>query len=284
MSAKNIYINLKRFDISPFHGGVNRIAPMQDWGATVMKQVCEITKLYENKELFFTMYLPEAHLIKANVVPHKKILLGCQSVYHKDSEKNGNFGAFTSYLSANAAVEMGCVSTIIGHYEERSGKADILKMANYHDSQVIDKILNEEVKCAIKAELQVLFCIGEKSEEQSCWQDILLNQIETGLNGVDKSKVSVAYEPIWSIGPGKKPADEKYIRKVVSFIKQHYPELKIVYGGGLKAENAAMIGSIEELDGGLIALTRFEGEIGFYPNDLKEILQLYTNGGISDES
>ena len=47
------------------------------------------------------------------------------------------------------------------------------------------------------------------------------------------------------------------------------------YGGGLKAHNAAMLASIEEIDGGLIALTRFSGEIGFYPEEYLEIIRLY---------
>ena len=49
----------------------------------------------------------------------------------------------------------------------------------------------------------------------------------------------------------------------------------MVYGGGLKADNAEMLASIPEIDGGLIALTRFTGEIGFYPQEYLEIIKLY---------
>ena len=49
----------------------------------------------------------------------------------------------------------------------------------------------------------------------------------------------------------------------------------MVYGGGLKNENAGMLASIPELDGGLIALTRFQGEIGFYPEEYLEIIKTY---------
>ena len=48
-----------------------------------------------------------------------------------------------------------------------------------------------------------------------------------------------------------------------------------MYGGGLKQDNAAMLASIEEIDGGLIALTRFQGEIGFYPQEYLEIVRIY---------
>ena len=49
----------------------------------------------------------------------------------------------------------------------------------------------------------------------------------------------------------------------------------MAYGGGLKADNAAMLASIPEIDGGLIALTRFSGDIGFYPQEYLEIIRLY---------
>ena len=51
-----------------------------------------------------------------------------------------------------------------------------------------------------------------------------------------------------------------------------------MYGGGLKKENAQSIGSIKELDGGLIALTRFTGDIGFYPQEYLEIVSTYVQG------
>ena len=49
----------------------------------------------------------------------------------------------------------------------------------------------------------------------------------------------------------------------------------MVYGGGLKRDNAEMLAAIPEISGGLIALTRFQGEIGFYPAEYLEIIGLY---------
>ena len=51
-----------------------------------------------------------------------------------------------------------------------------------------------------------------------------------------------------------------------------------MYGGGLKTDNARMLAAIPEIDGGLIALTRFSGEIGFYPREYLEIVRLYLGG------
>ena len=100
-------------------------------------------------------------------------------------------------------------------------------------------------------------------------------QLDIGLDGVDMSRVVIAYEPIWSIGPGKTPADKPYITKIARFVKERTGGLDVVYGGGLKKDNAAMLASIEEIDGDLIALTRFAGEIGFYPDEYLEIIDTY---------
>ena len=100
-------------------------------------------------------------------------------------------------------------------------------------------------------------------------------QLEIGLAGVDRSRVVIAYEPIWSIGPGKTPADKDSITKVARFVKAHTGGLDVVYGGGLKQDNAEMLKSIAEIDGGLIALTRFQGDIGFYPDEYLDIIRRY---------
>lgn len=51
--------------------------------------------------------------------------------------------------------------------------------------------------------------------------------------------------------------------------------MDVVYGGGLKKQNAKEVASVKELDGGLIALTRFQGKIGFYPEEYLEIVEEY---------
>ena len=85
----------------------------------------------------------------------------------------------------------------------------------------------------------------------------------------------IAYEPVWAIGPGRIPPDEAYITKVGSYIKEITGGMDVVYGGGLKADNARMLASVPVMDGGLIALTRFQGQIGFYPEEYLEIVDAY---------
>ncbi len=275
---KHIFLNLKRFDISPEHGGVNRLAPMKDWGRVIVERTQDALGAYPEAE--FVMYMPEAHLLGAAAArkPGSAVRLGSQGVYRADTAKGGNFGAFTTNRTGNAIAEMGCESTLIGHCEERNDKMGILAEAGVDPvvaAGAVNRILNAEIKAAQAAGLTVLYCVGEKSEEQAMWQDVLGAQLDIGLAGVDRSRVVIAYEPIWSIGPGKTPADKPYIEKIARFVKERTGGMDVVYGGGLKTDNAQMLASIEEIDGGLIALTRFKGEIGFYPEEYLEIIRTY---------
>ena len=274
---KHIFLNLKRFDIPKEMGGVNSIAPIQEWGSYIVSNTQKQLKEYAGKDVEFVMYFPEAHLISAAgaLDEDSMVSVGCQSVYREDTAVGGNFGAFTTNRTANAVKAMGCTSTIIGHCEERKDKAGILAEAGVIDTAAVNRLLNKEIKAAIKAGLSVLYCIGESSEEQPRWQEVLKEQLSTGLEGVDTSKVTIAYEPIWAIGPGKIPPDQEYITMIGSFIKEVTGGLDVVYGGGLKVDNAKMLASIPVMDGGLIALTRFQGEIGYYPDEYLEIIKTY---------
>ena len=274
---KHIYLNLKRFDVPVDFGGVNRLAPMQDWGAAVVRDTQEALGKYDPAGVEFVQYLPEAHLLSAVLArtENSPVQIGCQGVYRMNTAVGGNFGAFTTNRPASAARAMGCTSTLIGHCEERNDKKGILAEAGVADSGAVNRLLNQEIKCAQASGLTVLYCIGETSEEQPQWEAVLGEQLDIGLEGVDRSRVVIGYEPVWSIGPGKTPADRDYITKIARFVKERTGGMDVVYGGGLKADNAAMLASIDEIDGGLIALTRFQGEIGFYPEEYLEIIRLY---------
>ena len=274
---KHLYLNLKRFDVPVEFGGVNRIAPVADWGKYIVEHTQEGLKHYDPNQVEFVQYFPEAHILGAvgALCEGSPVQVGCQGVYRMNTAVGGNFGAFTTNRPASIVKAMGCTSTIIGHCEERNDKAGILAEAGVADTAAVNRLLNQEIKLAIEQGLTVLYCIGEKSEEQEQWQQVLGDQLSIGLDGVDTSKVVIAYEPIWSIGPGKTPADKPYITKIARFVKERTGGLDVVYGGGLKVDNAEMLASIEEIDGGLIALTRFQGEIGFYPDEYLEIIKTY---------
>lgn len=274
---KHIYLNLKRFDIPSELGGVNRIAPIGQWGKYIVENIQDGVAAYDSSKVDFTVFFPELHLLDAmrSCKEGSPLKIGSQGVYRQDTSIGGNFGAFTCGRTANAMKAAGCKAVLIGHCEERKDKLEIMQAAGQGDTDAVNRILNQEVKAAIQAGLEVLYCIGENAEEQDHWQEVLKKQIQIGLEGADLSKVTIAYEPIWAIGPGKIPPDAPYIQKIAAYIKEVSGGLDVVYGGGLKTDNAKMLASIPEIDGGLIALTRFSGEIGYYPDEYLEIIHTY---------
>ena len=270
-----IFVNLKRFDIPKAMGGLNSTEPRK-WGSYIVNNLQGLLTRFGN-DLECTVFFPEAHLIDAveSKCPGSKVHIGCQGVFRQDVEKGGNFGAFTTNRTAASAAALGCEYTIIGHCEERADKREIMAASGGTDFSAVDRIMNEEVQCAQKAGLKVLYCIGEKEEEQKNWREVISNQLKVGLAGVDLKRIFIAYEPVWSIGPGKPVPDREYIQKVAALSKRIYPDVPVLYGGGLKEDNASMIASIPEINGGLVGLTRFQGEIGFYPVEFIRIVSKY---------
>ena len=274
---KHLYLNLKRFDVPVEFGGVNRLAGVAEWGGHIVSSTQEALAKYDQSEVEFAQFFPEAHILGAAAAkkPGSPVKIGCQGVHRADTAVGGNFGAFTTLRPASAAKALGCESVIIGHCEERNFYNDTLAEAGVKDPSATNRILNQEILRAVERGLNVLYCIGEKSEEQPQWEEVLGKQLDEGLAGVDKSRVVIGYEPVWSIGPGKTPAGKDYITMIARFVKERTGGMDVVYGGGLKTDNAEMLASIDEIDGGLIALTRFAGEIGWYPDEYLEIIRLY---------
>ena len=191
-----------------------------------------------------------------------RVSIGAENCHYE------SHGAYTGEVSPEMLKELGVKYVVIGHSERRQ----------YYNET--DFTVNKKVHAALEAGLYPIVCVGESLEQRELGvtMDLISYQVKAALSGVPAEKmrhVVIAYEPIWSIGPGKTPADKPYIEKIARFVKEQTGGLDVVYGGGLKADNAAMLASIADIDGGLIALTRFSGEIGFYPDEYLEIIRLY---------
>lgn len=273
---KHIHLNLKRFDIKKEYGGVNTNDDINQWASSIIKaSEAELKKIACEKDVEFTMYFPEIHLLNAinTRKDSKSFSIGCQGVYEEDSSVGGNFGAFTSHRTGNSMKQTGVNSVIIGHLEERLGLKNVLKEASITDFSSVNRILNKRVIRAVESGLNVLFCIGETLEERDNWKEVLKEAIEVGLSDVGRENIIIAYEPAWAIGPGKVPPTSQEIKEIVDYIKSVDSSLEVLYGGGLKKDNAKDLSEIESLDGGLIALTRFSGDIGFYTDEYLEIIR-----------
>ncbi len=309
VEMKNIFVNLKRFDVPKSYGGICPVDNPSEWIQWIIDD-CVKNKLGMLKGMRLTFLVPESLIIPAieRLSYYSKddvstINIGSQGVYRENVEKGVNFGAFTTNLPAAAAKNSGCKWTIIGHSEERKDKLGIISSYDPESNKdkklmkkarhAVDCIINQEVICALETGLDVLMCIGETAEEKgegslteqaNRTREALKSQIEIGLKDLksklDNREIVIGYEPIWAIGPGKTPPTKEYISFVSKYIKESVRELfgysfPVVYGGGLKEENASMIADIETIDGGLVALTKFTGDIGFSPNELSRIIDQY---------
>lgn len=306
---KEIFVNLKRFDVPKSLGGICPMDDPKEWIEWVIDESIKY-KLGKLEDMQLVYMLPEALIIPAveklksySAEETKTLHIGSQGVFRQNVEPGVNFGAFTTNLPAAAAANMGCTGSIIGHSEERKDKQQIIGQFepswNENDAtrervaKAVDELINLETIAALKQGMHVLLCVGETAEEkgEGTFEDqqvsikaVLRSQIERGLKDVKeflpKNGVLIGYEPIWAIGPGKTPPGKAYISFVSGYIKEVAKELydidiPVVYGGGLKEENAAMISSIETIDGGLVALTNFTDPIGFNPEQLKVIIEEY---------
>ena len=175
------------------------------------------------------------------------IHLGAQNVHFAAS------GAYTGELSADMLKASGVEYVIIGHSERRQYFGET------------DKTVNQRVKAAVAAGLNVILCVGEnKDEREAGYTDALVEyQTLIALNGLSEAEVRnvvIAYEPVWAIGTGLTATDDQanetigVIRKAVArkYGKETGDCIRIQYGGSMNPKNVKGLMAQPEIDGGLI--------------------------------
>ena len=161
-------------------------------------------------------------------------------------------GAHTGELSADMLKDVGCQYVIVGHSERRA-------MYGETDSVVARKFL-----AAQKAGLIPVLCVGETLEEreQGVTNEVIRRQLTAvlDLSGVEAfARAVVAYEPVWAIGTGKTASPEQ-AQEVHAFMRGLIGErdvtiadsIQLLYGGSMKASNAAQLLAMQDVDGGLV--------------------------------
>lgn len=313
---KEMYVNLKRYEVSESYGGICPVNEPRTWIRNIVHDTVELG-LADAESFTLTMFLPESMLATGlealALEPRERTAhfkLGCQGVFRDDIMPDENFGRFTANCPASALKALGCEWVLVGHSEERRDLTSLLKMysectnTKFDESaaaDVCDMVMNKQLLSALRRQMSVLFCVGE-SEDQKGSDDpelyeprvksVLRRQIELGLaNAVeilDKNesaelRLSIAYEPIWAVGPGKIPATSDYVAFVSKFIKETCVELfnrefPVIYGGGLTAKVAATLVDVESVDGGFVGLTQFTKPYKFETKEMKNIILTYTEG------
>jgi triosephosphate isomerase len=161
-------------------------------------------------------------------------------------------GAYTGDVSAQQLADLGVSWVLVGHSERRQHHAES------------ERVLTQKIQAALQAGLGVVLCIGEHLHERQAGhaQAVVLAQLDAQLvhlaPSVWQQSVIVAYEPVWAIGTGQtaSPADAQAmhacIRAHLSTHDRRLEQTPLLYGGSVKADNAAALAACPDIDGALV--------------------------------
>jgi triosephosphate isomerase (TIM) len=160
-------------------------------------------------------------------------------------------GAFTGEVSGAMLAKLGCSYVVVGHSERRQ----------YHGED--DGVVATKAQAALRHGLIPIVCVGEPLEVRQAGGhlDHVLSQLDGSLSGVtDLENLVIAYEPVWAIGTGEVATPEdaqevcKAIRKRLAQTHGGDPakQVRILYGGSVKADSAPGIMAQADVDGGLV--------------------------------
>jgi triosephosphate isomerase len=159
-------------------------------------------------------------------------------------------GAFTGEVSAAMLAEFGCRYVLNGHSERRAMHAES------------DQLVADKAKAALAHRLTPIVCVGETLAEREAGQTeaVVKRQLSAVIHTLAHciSQIVVAYEPVWAIGTGKTASPEQaqavhaLLRAQLHAATEHAGDMKILYGGSVKADNAATLFAQPDIDGGLI--------------------------------
>ncbi|HEY1907218.1 MAG TPA: triose-phosphate isomerase [Myxococcaceae bacterium] len=175
------------------------------------------------------------------------ILLGAQNVHWEPQ------GAFTGEISAGMLKALGCAYVIVGHSERRQLFGET------------DAWVSKKARAVLHAGMRPLVCIGETLAERDAGRtlEVCATQLQGSLAGVaveEMTHVVLAYEPVWAIGTGRN-ATPAQAQEVHAHVREQLVRLfgrpvgevvRILYGGSVKADNAAELLGQPDVDGALV--------------------------------
>jgi len=218
-------------------------------------------KTLEETERFIEEFLPKVENIgdadvliippytsldrAGGLLSDRGVALGAQDVHYEEE------GAFTGAISAAMLVSCGCSYVLIGHSERRELFGDD------------DTIVARKLHAALNSGLKPILCVGETLAEHDRVEEKITRQLHDDLAdmGAERmTEITIAYEPIWAIGTGKTATPEmaqETIGMIRRWIAKHYSdaaaqEIRILYGGSVKPENAASLLVQPDIDGALV--------------------------------
>ena len=188
---------------------------------------------------------PYVHLAQAQALcAGTSITVGAQDCSHQQS------GAYTGEVAPRMLSDLGCGWVILGHSERRQ----------YHGES--EELIAAKLSAAVEAALQPMLCVGETREQREAGsaEDVVSAQLQGALNGqASLDTLVVAYEPVWAIGTGLTATPEQ-AQDMHAFIRARLQEIagvdaaatRVLYGGSVKANNAAQLFAQPDIDGALV--------------------------------
>jgi len=152
-------------------------------------------------------------------------------------------GAFTGMISAPMLLEHGVSHAIVGHSEPRK----------YYSET--DEQINLRARAAQKAGIIPILCVGESDSQREAGEAerVIRRQVEQGVDGLDPSRLIVAYEPIWAIGTGK-TCEAIEANRICGLIRQWvgHADVVVQYGGSVNPGTIDQLMAQSEIDGVLV--------------------------------
>ncbi len=187
----------------------------------------------------------------AEIVAGSPVALGGQECHAAAS------GAHTGDIAPEMLADAGCSLVILGHSERRAGHGET------------DAIVRAKVEGAWRADLTAIVCVGETELQRDKGEalSVVLGQIDGSLPAAATARNTViAYEPVWAIGTGRVAGDGD-IHRMHGAIRRHLSErfnggadIRILYGGSVKPDNATGIAAIADVDGALVGGASLKAE------------------------
>ena len=186
------------------------------------------------------VHLPQA----VELCSGSAVAVGAQDCSHMPS------GAYTGDVSAEMLVDTGCRWVILGHSERRQ----------YHVES--DELVAAKLAAAVAAGLLPIVCVGETREQRENGEaeSVVASQLRGALDGQkDLAGLVIAYEPVWAIGTGLTASPEQaqdmhaFIRACLEGVAGiDAAATRVLYGGSVKAGNAAELFARQDIDGALV--------------------------------
>ncbi len=170
----------------------------------------------------------------------------------QDCSPDRDDGAYTGEISASMFADMGCRWVIVGHSERR------------HRLHEDNSLVAAKFAAVLAAGVRPILCLGETAEERASGhaESVVLNQLESVLDTIEiggLARAVIAYEPVWAIGSGTSatPADAQAMHELLRHaVERRSPrmakEVRIIYGGSVKPQNAVGFFRLSDVDGALV--------------------------------